>query len=311
MKLLSKCSIYFSLLFVLSVSLFADINKTLPDEFFVTERWISWSTTFDIESQTETFGTVHRKIFSLMPEYHLKDADQNLLAKGRMRFFSFMITFDLTDFNDNEIGSVEEKFTFFYPTFTIRAPNGRRLGEASMNFWGTQYTIRDPFDHHPIAVLFRPFFRLKNNWTVQIKDHNAFNKDNIHPHMLLTLIAFQVDYEYWKALEEEIDIDDKPFIFYKSINKTKAIDENVVNSESENEAREFKKRLENYRLLFEGIEPNEKDFQLIELMDNFTDFKEFNIEFSNLLEGLLLCDELTESQKAALFIMLEKRLYNL
>ena len=37
---------------------------TLPSEFSVTERWISWTTTFDVETNQQKFGTINRKLLS-------------------------------------------------------------------------------------------------------------------------------------------------------------------------------------------------------------------------------------------------------
>ena len=53
----------------------------LPDEFYVTERWLSWTTTFDIETKAEKLGTVHRKFFVLTPEYHLHNIEDQLTTK--------------------------------------------------------------------------------------------------------------------------------------------------------------------------------------------------------------------------------------
>lgn len=185
------------LLFVLSV-LFSTqaFALHLPNEFSVTERWLSWTTTFDAETNQQKFGTINRKLLSWSPQYHLKDANDVLLAKGTMRFWDLLAFFDVTDADGTALGTLEQKLTSFWPTFEIVSPSGLKRAKAELNFWGTCYTLSDVVDGHTLATMRHPFFGLDNTWTVNILDPDALNENNLHPHMLLMMIAYQVDRGY-------------------------------------------------------------------------------------------------------------------
>ncbi|WP_068469347.1 hypothetical protein [Candidatus Protochlamydia phocaeensis] len=290
------------LAFILPIILFFFVPFTLkatdlPEELYVRERWLSWTTTFDIESRTHVLGTVHRRFFSLMPEYHLKNQEEQLLAKARMRFWSFGAVFDIVDHQSIPIGSVEEEFAWFFPSFKILAPSGLKLAEATLNFWRTTYILTDPFDGHTIAVIWRSFFRFKNNWTVKIVDPSAFGEKGIHPHMFLTLMAFQVDREYWESIRNSASQQVPLFNVFAYSNYG-----------------EFKEKLEDYRAALAGIEPTPDDFLFIESITDFSslignrDDKEeaISLYLSQLLD-LLESDQLNPQQKAALFLMLEEK----
>jgi len=301
-------------------------HNALPDEFTVTERWISLTTTFDIKSKTEVLGTVHRKIFSLVHQYQLLDMQENLLASARMRFFSLLTIFDVTDYNSNSLGIVKEELTWFFPTFTIISPNQRILGEAVLNFWNTKFTISDPFDGHTIATIERPFLRLKSNWVIKIEDMAAISVNNIHPHLLMTLAAFQVDREYWTAYrqqlkEEDFDRNDSLHRINFSVaqNKKSSTSQMIAKKSSlalENIRRSFQDELESYRFKLNEIEPTERDFASIESMEIASlsedklasDVEKLQNSLSELF-ALFSSDQVTESEKAALFIMLENKLY--
>ncbi|MCB1119442.1 MAG: hypothetical protein KDK65_05725, partial [Chlamydiia bacterium] len=109
----------FLMAFMISTALFGGSFDTIPNEFFVTERWFSFSTTFDIETKAQKLGTVHRRIFSLTTQYDFYDWEQNLITNSRMRFFSFGVVFDVTDASGETLGTVNEKIFNFFPTFEI------------------------------------------------------------------------------------------------------------------------------------------------------------------------------------------------
>lgn len=174
---------------------------TMPDEFYVISRWMSLTRTFDIETKQYRLGYVHRKFFSLLPQYDFYDLTDQLQAKARMRFFSFGAIFDVTDAADAPIGTVEQKVFTFFPTFTMISPAGEILATAKLNFWGTRYTITSPLFQQPIATLYRPFFRLKDDWTVSILEREAFLGSKIDPRLFIVVMAFQTDMDYWRALQ--------------------------------------------------------------------------------------------------------------
>lgn len=149
----------FTLVFTLCFfSLNATLIQETPREFFVKQHWLSWTTSFDIETDQLKLGTVHRKFLSLSPvRYDFYDYTENLQASATMRWFSWGATFDVVDAVNAPIGTVEQRLFSFFPTFEIHSPQGNVLGIAKMNFWGTTYTIRDPVTQEPFATLWRPF----------------------------------------------------------------------------------------------------------------------------------------------------------
>lgn len=172
--------------------------QNLPNTFFIEQRWASLTQGFDICSQDRIFGTVFRRFFSLTPQYDYYDTKENLVATGRMRIFSFGAIFDITDANDQPIGSVEERIFSFFPTFQIFTPDDRRVAVASMNFWGTTYTLYHPVTNQQIGSLWRPFFRFKDNWTLTIDDPHTYSTLGVDPRLFIILAAFQTDSDEWR-----------------------------------------------------------------------------------------------------------------
>ncbi len=307
----------------------------LPNEFTVTERWLSWTTTFDIETTEGMLGTVHRSPYSLVPEYHLMDNQENLMAKARMRFLSLLTVFDVEDQYRNSIGSVQQQFTFFFPTIKIISPTGRYLGQAVLNFWGTTYTVSDPTDGHTIAEISRPFLRLKSNWTVKIIDQAAISEKNIHPHLFLTLIAFQVDKEYWDAERRrreaahdyDVDIyidyydddyydddyyDDYYYYDYASVGQNKDAKENTKGHSEEEMVINYRDQLDTFRVEVENLHPTPEDFKAVESMTNDSNLPADKAEKAAKVQshmdrmfGLMSSKEISTQQKAALFLMMK------
>ncbi|WP_454786076.1 hypothetical protein [Legionella sp. WA2024007413] len=192
-------AILFSLFIGINTS-FAQINTEIPDEMFIKEHWISLTTSYDIETKTRKLGTLYRKFFSLLLTYEFFDPFDNKLAYARSRFLSLTAHFDVYDNYENFIGAADERLFAFFPTFDVYGPDGyTKLAKASMNFWGTTFTIYDPVTDRQMATLYRPFFRLKNDWTFNITDRALFNQKNIDSRVLMTVIAFQGDREYWES----------------------------------------------------------------------------------------------------------------
>ena len=289
----------------------------LPTEFTVTERWLSWTTTFDIENNQQKFGTVNRKLLSWSPQYHLKDTNDELLAKGKMRFWNLLAFFDVTDAAGTPLGTLEQKLTWFFPTFEIVSPRGFKLAKAELNFWGTKYTLSDVVDDHTLATMTRPFFRLKNNWTVNILDTDALNENNLHPHMLLVMLAYQVDREYWKAARRNRDYEDADDLLgaAESHRLSTVFAANTLRAaetkmpQRPEAANELCSMLELFTGVVEAAEPTEEDFSFVESLvnENIADEAEF-ISKAKELFILFESNDLTDGQKAALYLMLKNRL---
>jgi hypothetical protein len=200
---------FFSSLFlvlILSKSAFALSTITTPNEFYVTEHWISYTTSFDIETKTQKLGTLYRRLLSLLLTYDFYDTNSVKIASARSKFFSLTAQFDVRDENDVLLGSAEETLFSFFPSFYIFSGDKvTKLAYASMNFWGTSFTIYDPATNQEMAVMSRPFFRLKNNWTVRITNPQLFAQKNIDSRVLMTVLAFQGDREYWEQQNRDKD----------------------------------------------------------------------------------------------------------
>lgn len=286
----------------------AQVFGNAPDEFYVKERFFSLTTTFDIETKTEKLGTVYRKFLSLMPEYHLESPQEQLLAVGTMRFWSIFLTFDITDHRCMPLGSVNQRLSWFYPTFEVFSPFQQKLAEAELNFWETKWTITDPIDGHVIAVISRPFFRLKSDWTVNIYDQSSVSEYKIHPHLLLTLIAFQVDRENWEAWEDILDGDGKG-ISHKLLAERSTFLSQTHYLEALNQ------RLELDMPILKGLAPTDEDFLFVESLadekkpmdSSLSEEARFQATADRLF-SYLSSDELTQKQKAALYKMLQHRL---
>ena len=192
-------AILFSLLIGINTS-FAAPNPEIPDEMYIKEHWLSLTTSYDIETKTQKLGTLYRKFFSLLLTYEFFDPFDNKLAYARSKFFSLTAHFDVYDNFENLLGSADERLFAFFPTFDVYGPDGyTKLAKASMNFWGTTFTIYDPATDQEMATLYRPFFRLKNDWTFNVTNRALFNQKGIDSRVLMTVIAFQGDREYWES----------------------------------------------------------------------------------------------------------------
>ena len=184
-------------LFINSNNLYAD--NEVPNEFYITEHWVSLTTSFDIETKTHKLGTLYRKFFSFLLTYEFFDPFDNRIATARSKFFSYTAHFDIYDRNESFLGYAEERIFTFFPTFDIYGRDGStKLARAAMNFWGTTFTIYDPVTDQEMATMHRSFFRVKNDWTISITNRALFERKNIDFRVLMTVLAFQGDRENWE-----------------------------------------------------------------------------------------------------------------
>jgi len=181
-------------------------NDEVPNEFSITEHWISLTTSFDIETKTHKLGTLYRKFFSFLLTYEFFDPFDNKMATARSKFFSFTAHFDIYDRNERLLGVAEEKIFTFFPAFDIYASDAStKLARASMNFWGTTFTIYDPVTNLEMAIMHRSFFRLKNDWRITITNRELFERKHIDFRVLMTVLAFQGDRESWEKDRRDND----------------------------------------------------------------------------------------------------------
>lgn len=233
------------------------------------------------------------------------------MAYARSKFFSLTAHFDVYDNYENFIGSADEKLFAFFPTFDIYGQDGyTKLAKASMNFWGTTFTIYDPVTDKEMATLYRPFFRLKNDWTFNITNRALFNQKEIDSRVLMTVIAFQGDREYWESTNQN---------YLRAITK-KSTQANEVTSEQINELLEKITTVSKQ----EGLEnignpaPQIMDAIASELEESYKKLhapdesiqtgKEKLAAFSEYCLSLVQSNALTHEKKKAILFLLKTRL---
>lgn len=176
----------------------AEVFK-LPAEFFVTERLIALTSTFDIADASITMAKATKRCFALTSAYDLENADSQPMAKATARFFSWGTIADVTDSEGRKIGCIEENLWKILPWAQYRIFNAENqlVAIATMNFCGTYFTLHDPdFSERVFAIMSRPFIRCcRDAWTVQIVDKEIFEKGWVDPRLLVLLAIYQTDKE--------------------------------------------------------------------------------------------------------------------
>ncbi len=261
-------------------------NETysLPQEFYIVQRWISLTLAFDIKSSNGKLGTVYRKFWSLGKEYDFYDNTEKMRARAKSRLLSFCYVFDVTDEADIPIGRVEQRFFTLFPTFDLIAAHNEVLAVAKMNFWGTTYTLKDPLSKAEIATLSRSFFRFKDDWTVNITRPDIFISKRIDPRLFITVVAFQTDHEN----------DQRYYSHNTSLPPMSS----------------------NYKVDLgwdSTVEPQEEDFEaIVQLTEEGVDLDEedelLSARLLQNLTALIHNNELTPGQKSALSILLQEKL---
>lgn len=297
-------------MFLVFALTFKLLSFEMPAQFFVKQHWFSWTTTFDIESKDSKFGTVQRKILSLTPQYLFYDVNDQLQARAKMRFFSLGATFDIYDAEDVYLGKVDQRLLTFFSTFDLYRYDGYHAATAKLNFWGTKYTVKDPKTKEIIAVLRRSFFRLKDNWTVDVINTSLLAEKQIDPSMFVLVMAFQTDRDYWSKQGDQ--------------NGSHGINNCVEMQKIYHRLEKYRCELEEYRSSLISFEPNDADIEQLEMFveNHFSaecDWydEDFDPEMHlvkikekriGLLLPLLYSEELTIQQKSALFLFLEEEL---
>lgn len=280
----------------------------VPDEFFVKQRWFAWTSTFDIETKSLKLGTVNRKLFSWsLYQYDFYNVDEELQASAKMRWMAWDITFDITDADEQSLGRVERKFTWFYPTYQMISPKNVIQAEASLNFWCTTYTVSDPTTQTVIATMHRNFFRLKDDWTVTIHDQQLFEENEIDPRFFIVVMAFQSDLEAMRRFHNSNSMNN-PQVHVQPGKDTTMKDQMIA----------LYNQLEKYRYVVERNEPSDEDVEAVDrIVSEIMDQKNHCTEkcaspITYLKRGFKILlpmfesDELSPSQKSALFLMMEQ-----
>lgn len=315
-----KLFILMTVFCALSANIFALSPVQLPNQFTVTERWLSWTSTFDIESQQYKLGTVHRKFFSWTLEYDFYDIYDQLQATAKRRFLSFGATFDVNDDLGQPIGRVEERIFRFFPTFDIYSPMNELLATAKMNFWGTTYTLYDPVTNEEIATLSRPFFSFRDSWTTDINDLDLFYRKRIDPRLFILVMAFQTDRDNWQRQRQQEEWERENQFRWNYSANVKKLNAKITPEQSVATLAvnfdELSKEIEPFRSQLDGIEPTEQDFDsvntIIEEKLGNEQSSENSTEKARIANGLkrlipfLKSNEMSPSEKSALFLMMDK-----
>lgn len=311
---MKKLMITFLTLFLYVNSSFALSNVDVPDEFFVTEHWVSLTTSFDIETRTRKLGTLYRKFLSFLLTYEFYDPYNHKLATARSRFFSFLVHFDIYDNDNNILGMAEEKIFTFFPTFDIYAGDGvNKLAKASMNFWGTTFTIYDPATDREMAVMQRSFFRTKNDWVVRVTNRSLFMQKNIDPRVLMTVLAFQGDREKW---EKDRDDNNQVRLVKTSGEAPGAIQSQANALLSQIEAVSQQNNLESVqqpdqKTLETVASELEKDYQTMQASDESNQSDQERIShFTEYCLNLVQTNAVSDEKKKAILFLLKIRLQN-
>lgn len=300
----------FSLLLCFNAS-FALASEEIPDEFKITEHWISLTTSYDVETKTRKLGTLYRKFFSFLLTYDFFDPFDNKIATAQSRFFSLTAHFDIYDNKDSLIGMAEERLFSFFTTFDIYARDAStKLVRATMNFWGTTFTIYDPLTDQEMAIMHRPFFRMKNDWTIKITNKELYARRHIDSRLLMTVLAFQGDKEVWENN------------FYNSIAKFSMPAQQASNV-TPNQISSLQNKLQVLSKeagLLSVMKPNQDTMEAIvsELDNDYknlhgnddanqTDQEKFN-GFTNYCLNLLESGDVSEVKKKAIIFLLKMRL---
>ncbi len=175
----------------------------LEKKMFLSEHYFGYTTSFDVSSEERKLGTIYRRVLSLKTDYDFYDIKNKLISSAESHFFSFGAHLDIYDANKMILGTVEEKVFSWFPSFDLYFPDGTRLAHATMNFWGTKFTLYEGMGTHVLAEMSRDFFRLKNNWTLDIKDLDRVKARQIDARLLLTVLAVQCDIEYMESYRQQ------------------------------------------------------------------------------------------------------------
>lgn len=294
---------------------FAALPAQMPDQFKITERFFSLTSTFDVESAEFKLGKVHRKFLSLNLEYDFYDNDEQLQAKARMRWIAWGPIFDITDGLDVPMGRVEQRIFTFFPTFDIISPAEQKQATAKLNFWGTKYTLKDPVTECEMATISRPFFHFFcDYWTVDILHQEILAQKDINPALFILIAAFQTDRDNWRR-QQQIDDYNK--------NKNKYYTGNIAyaDNESDESVVLLQQQLASFQENFENVQPTEADFEAVDAIVQDFSFDEEGLAAlsdsqrsvvgMNQLMPLLSGEQLSATEKSALFHLMNAKIHEI
>jgi hypothetical protein len=296
---MKKIAFLSALLFLQSPSFSAVTLNDIPNHFKVRQHWLSLTSTYDIEAKNQLIGTLYRKFFSLTYTYEFYDAFEVEQAIAKARFFSWTAHFDIYDTQDHLLGMAREKFFSFFGSFDILSPDNRLQATANLNLWGTQFTMIDPVTRETMAIMTRPFLRLKHDWNIKMVNRQLIEDRKIDPNVLLTVIAFQGDDEDWQNANRN-RISAQLQQSNQFLNQIAGIAEEEGLAIINELPKDFP--IENFanQLEQDFYQSQGEDFRLLSDKEQFSRFES---HFSQLLKS----DSLNQDEKQALLFLIQNR----
>lgn len=190
-----------SLLFLCLTINLADASPQLPipDEVFVHENWVGLMKSYTLETNSQKLGTLNKRLLNLRLGYDLYDPQDIKIASAVAKVNSTGIYLDIYDPYNMHLGAVDEQIFAFFPSFIVLAGDSTtKLARAEINFWGTKFYIYDPDTNEEMAIMSRAFFRIKNNWTINVTNRHLLDQKNIDSRVLMTIFALQSEIADWQ-----------------------------------------------------------------------------------------------------------------
>ena len=178
---------------------YASPQLPIPDEVFVHDNWIGLMKSYTIETSSQKLSTLNKRLLNLRLGYDLYDPQDIKIASAVAKVNSTGVYLDIYDPYNIHLGAVDEQIFAFFPSFIVLAGDSTtKLARAEINFWGTKFYIYDPDTNEEMAVMSRAFFRIKNNWTINVTNRHLLDQKNIDSRVLMTVFALQSEITDWQ-----------------------------------------------------------------------------------------------------------------
>ena len=149
------------------------------------------SKTFSVESDSEDWGKVKKKMLSIRVVYNWVDSNGIKIATGKKALISWGAKIDIFDCQDNKIGTIQEQvFKSLIKArtkYSILDKSGQKIAESvKVSIGATSITINR--EGREVAQLNRPWLRINDQWSGEIYDHGA-----VDSRLLIMMGVFKTD----------------------------------------------------------------------------------------------------------------------
>lgn len=180
--------------------------SSFSSQFSVIERIVSWTSTFDIVFEGQSFATAYGRFFKICAAYDLTSSKGEPLGLAQGRFFSWGTMIDLYD-TEKKIGRIEENVFRVFPWAEYRLfdAENKPVGQAKMNVLGTRFEVHLFQEPEKIfATISRPFIRFfRDRWETEILS----DPERLDSRFLIFLAVFQTDHDNRARYRKEIQQD--------------------------------------------------------------------------------------------------------